>query len=1379
MRNSHKNGLLKSLTTVILVVLVCALTLTGCSDKTARELANQALTAAQNAQNAADKAQTSAGNAQDKADDAQNSADANKNIIDSLPDSGAVATVVQDILNKYVKGATLSEDSIITMSELESFLASDEVATLLAQYVTVDALAAYAKASDVTALATQLEAARTEITAALGTYVTKEAYEADKTTLTGTIEALTKNMNDAIATLATKAELSAALEGYFTKEEAAKNLKDALTAYCTKEEVATLNKTFENYYTKAEIDEVIGNIDFDELIKDLQDYADKAVLDSQVQYEAATVRVLEEIAKIDKTLADFAKIEDTFDAEEYAKMVAKYEATKLELLRAQRVDTLYAEDGKTVLVKGVDLILAETEAYIKENVNNLAAQLYTAINAVQTLIVPVDHIKDEYKSQEQIDACNKIIEQAEEQLGADSDAYKALMTMKIDDEEVFLPDLVDALQDKYDNLVAAKAAAENFLPTIFAIPAYANIKVDMTAARAELVAAVEAVGYDAWINTYFADDAENVNIERILGAKMGSEKINPTYYDYYNGAVAALAALAALDKEAADLNKEIVDTLAKTNYADGYVLYSDYELLNTLNDKVAEWRKTNGVVTDVTAVLPSFTDLTAAHAYATRMNAAFKASSELVKGLDNALALEVVLKNEAVFEKAADAYNGWVREYAVDEANINAILGNKGVDVLAAYARMAVLHNAAEAVKAINDKIAVFVSGTETKKFNGNINSMATIREIRNEIVTWLNTYNIVPATDATSAIADWIANANVDAGDVVLNVTGTYYADNYDMLNHADLDFVIGEFNKIVADAIAYANAYVIPAIDKIDVKDTHILYQFENIMNALNAYYTWVINYNVIDPDITHLDFGESDSATSAEINLVPKYVALMSVYGEYLEIAGEASEKFLADKETYDALTEAIKDGITVKSGKIINAAFELAFAWKTKYLDPNRNDWNDVIKAIIADEKSDEILTEEIFIFVEKAYKNYNALVEEALKAGEKLIETNATVEVNLYSGADIAAILKAYEDWKTKYGIVEDDFAGEDLAKVLLPVKADCGDVAAAKKAAYDKLVADAVAAFADIKAAVEALNPETFNVYAAEIVDPIRVSYDAWVKEFGLTANTTDAYTDALAAEVAAFKATLEALVAAEKAVDDIEAAKKAETETVKGIIDALVGADKVTTSDSKAVEAARAAYDKWFNGDNNVLKAIDSAKDNVAYGYDLAKSLEKLVAVEAALAAINAKLDEAFDSIDDALAAVDTALKTNPESAEFAAAIVNAEKAIEDAYKAIEEFYAANGGQNNGAITAETMEQLAALANAKIAIAASKILNNADVKAKENYAEIVSSVTGAQTAAAVAIKGTTLEAYEAYFNTENKEAVDVFALVADNTTNGFAHLVD
>ena len=90
MRNSHKNGLLKSLTTIILVVLACALTLTGCSDKTARELANQALTAAQNAQNAADKAQTSAGNAQDKADNAQNSADSNKNVIDSLPDSDRI-----------------------------------------------------------------------------------------------------------------------------------------------------------------------------------------------------------------------------------------------------------------------------------------------------------------------------------------------------------------------------------------------------------------------------------------------------------------------------------------------------------------------------------------------------------------------------------------------------------------------------------------------------------------------------------------------------------------------------------------------------------------------------------------------------------------------------------------------------------------------------------------------------------------------------------------------------------------------------------------------------------------------------------------------------------------------------------------------------------------------------------------------------------------------------------------------------------------------------------------------------------------------------------------------------------------------------------------
>ena len=60
MRNSKRNGFIKSLTTVIAVVLMLALMLTGCTDKDAQSLANKA-------QSAADKAQTDANTANDNA----------------------------------------------------------------------------------------------------------------------------------------------------------------------------------------------------------------------------------------------------------------------------------------------------------------------------------------------------------------------------------------------------------------------------------------------------------------------------------------------------------------------------------------------------------------------------------------------------------------------------------------------------------------------------------------------------------------------------------------------------------------------------------------------------------------------------------------------------------------------------------------------------------------------------------------------------------------------------------------------------------------------------------------------------------------------------------------------------------------------------------------------------------------------------------------------------------------------------------------------------------------------------------------------------------------------------------------------------------------
>ena len=1355
MRNSHKNGLLKSLTAMFIVVLAVALTLTGCSDKTARELANQALTAAQNAQNAADKAQTSANAAQDKADGAQDSADANKNTIDSLPDSEAVAKVVQDVLNKYVKGADLAEDSIITMGELETFLASDEVSNLLAQYATIEALADYAKAADLTALTQQFTAAQQQITAAMGNYVEKTAYQ----TQVKAIEDLTKALNDAIDVMATDTEL-----------------EKALTAAAAK------------YYSKEEIDIKFANIDFDALKAELNANAKEFVLDSEVQYEAATVEAIKAINEINEKLAAYATIKNTFDEAEYDKMVAKYEETKLLLLRAQRVDSLKDENGD-VIVKGVKDIVAEAEKFVDEEVDNLGRELYNAIAAVkEPLLVPVAHItNDEYVSLDQINACWAIINQAKDQIGEGTDAYELVMTVNGE----YLPDAVDVLQAAYDNLVAAKddangEGADKLINSILAIPAYADLTVDMTDARIAFKSAVLKVSqitYAEWIEHYFANDGENVNIERILGGAISEADGAPSVYNYYIDALAKVAALEKLDEEAAALNQEIFDTLTgKGWYINSYILYSDYETIDALNTKVAEWIKTNNVKT-ATVVLPNYDDLTAAdgaYAYAKRMNDAYVKANEadgLIAKLDEALALDLVLKSEEKINAAYNALNAWVAEFTVDAANKTAIITDAKINgIAAAYERMIVLNNAKANVGAINEKIAALVKvDGENKTFNGNINSMPAIREIRNLIVTWLNTYNVVPAAATEGALANWIANANAEAGDVVLAVTGDYLADNYNMIKHADLDFAIAEYNKIVADAIADAKANVIPKIDAINADDPKMLYQFKNIMNALNAYYAWVVKYNVIDPDITHLDFGEGDAGQEAEDILVPNYLALMNAYAKYLDVAKAASDQYLADKAAYDAL--AALTTITVKDGAVVKAAFNKATAWKNTYLGETGT-WNDVILAIIEDVKSEDILAEATYTAAVEANTAYETLVTTAVTEGEAIKTELAGIAVNVYNGDKIAKIATDYAAWATKYGIVDADYAGTALDTRLAFMKADVIDAQATKQAAYNTLVADAKADFATIKASIEALNTANFNLYAAEIVDPLRVAYDAWAVKYTLTDNTTAAYTAEIDdADILAYKATLEKLIAAEAAVKAIEDDKKAESVTVSGIIAALPEADKVTTANRDAIEAARAAYEKWLNGDGNALRAIDPAKDNAAYGYVV--DATKLIAAENALTLLDQMLSEAFAAIDAADKAVDKVIAADPSDANYEQLVAEAEKAIEDAYDSIEEFYEANGGANNEGIDADTMNYLKALAAAKMKLAAEKILNDPAVVAHAKYVEIKKDVNAALTSGLNQLASTTLEEYNAYFTSEDKVAIDRFALIADNVANGMSHVVE
>ena len=74
---------------------------------------------------------------------------------------------------------------------------------------------------------------------------------------------------------------------------------------------------------------------------------------------------------------------------------------------------------------------------------------------------------------------------------------------------------------------------------------------------------------------------------------------------------------------------------------------------------------------------------------------------------------------------------------------------------------------------------------------------------------------------------------------------------------------------------------------------------------------------------------------------------------------------------------------------------------------------------VIDAIIADPKSEEILTEELYTLINNIDAKDEALVLEAKTAGEAIVYDYA---VNVYNKDKLDAAKKAYDDWAAKYGM---------------------------------------------------------------------------------------------------------------------------------------------------------------------------------------------------------------------------------------------------------------------------------------------------------------------------------------------------------------------
>lgn len=1213
MKKTSKTGLVRGLSVLIVLILALSLTLTSCADKTAQSKADEAKTAADEAQKSADDAKTAASEAKDKADKAEADAKNNADAIAKLPDEAAVAEAIKNILTEYVKGTTLDKDSIVTTEELKKFLTSDQTAnaisTALTDYAKTETVLETLKGYVTSAKLDELKTEMNNATAAkLNDYITKEAAKsfitekAAKDAIAAALTDMAKKSDleaaktDLKNALASKTELEQGLRDAKTQLEnmlntALKDQKDLIDAQQAK--ITALETALGAANTKitaaegrlaaveayeARIktleDMVTGTSGgLDAMIKDL---AQALIDENNKAYNDATAVVIEKLKELDATYDAIDR--SHYSAEGVKKLDEQYNAAWITILRS-----LNAAAANKALDD------AKTAAKEVPNLADEAFAKYGAIGSPILIAALTECENKEADSKAAIAAARSALDTARAAMG--DDAVEKYMSA---DGEVNLETRVAAAEAAYATLEAAKLTApttqaniNGLIPDKSVYEAYDN-NADILALKANLEAA--KTEFRSWVTASFAADEENVNIPRLVDMsgydaayKFLSETLNGTLLNNLREQI-----------RTALFTAKYIDTAATPYNVNGTCLHSTLAALEAVKTSVDSDAAAADIVEVATAVGAEYTDLRNAIEYARKMTAK-KAEAEAAGGLIE----KIVALGEAkklAYSACGDvatvqaAFTAWAD--GVDEANIADILGVNKTSLDDHIARAALLADAKVAADEINAKILAC---------GDKITDMETIQALKGEVAAWLTTYAIV-----------------ADSADPY------YVAENYDLVNHAALEALYNTSKGKADTAVDDADATVLPKLNAVDTTGK-ILHQKSNIEAAEKALGDWLVANGLTgldDIDATVLDTVNADKLN----NLKTAKAKLDAARALYDETLAAAKAKYEADKTAYYDAFNALT-AYQLKNGETVKAAAAAATAWFGTYVDGALG---------IADLEAQGVVTGfaaaeyDKIVNAKTAYDATLAAATADADAAQALYDAVGTV--NVYSYAKIKAARDAYTAWCSTYGVAEADYDNGTFESTLAARMKTLSANLTAAETEYAEKVAAAKAAADPVKGAVNSWSTANVTIYSYNDMKALRELYDAWSNAH-LIGNS---FADINDTELAAMETVYNKLVALETEFSTLKTAKKAETDTVKGLLNNL---NKVIVLGDKAeIEAARAAYNAWLNGTNDKTK-IDASKtftDEAGYKcYEITDELVKyLTDAENNLTALNDAKAKAQNSI-------------------------------------------------------------------------------------------------------------------------------------------------
>ena len=1213
MKKTSKTGLVRGLSVLIVLILALSLALTSCADKTAQSKADEAKTAADEAQKSADDAKTAASEAKDKADKAEADAKNNADAIAKLPDEAAVAEAIKNILTEYVKGTTLDKDSIVTTEELKKFLTSDQTANAISTALTdyaktetvLETLKGYLTKEEFEKIKTEMNNATA---AKLNDYITKEAAKsfitekAAKDAIAAALTDMAKKSDleaaktDLKNALASKTELEQGLRDAKTQLEnmlntALEDQKDLIDAQQTK--ITALETALGAANTKitaaegrlaaveayeARIktleDMVTGTSGgLDAMIKDL---AQALIDENNKAYNDATAVVIEKLKELDTTYDAIDR--SHYSAEGVKKLDEQYNAAWITILRS-----LNAAAANKALDD------AKTAAKEVPNLADEAFAKYGAIGSPILIAALTECENKEADSKAAIAAARSALDTARAAMG--DDAVEKYMSA---DGEVNLETRVAAAEAAYATLEAAKLTApttqaniNGLIPDKSVYEAYDN-NADILALKANLEAA--KMEFRSWVTASFAADEENVNIPRLVDMsgydaayKFLSETLNGTLLNNLREQI-----------RTALFTAKYIDTAATPYNVNGTCLHSTLAALEAVKTSVDSDAAAADIVEVATAVGAEYTDLRNAIEYARKMTAK-KAEAEAAGGLIE----KIVALGEAkklAYSACGDvatvqaAFTAWAD--GVDEANIADILGVNKTSLDDHIARAALLADAKVAADEINAKILAC---------GDKITDMETIQALKGEVAAWLTTYAIV-----------------ADSADPY------YVAENYDLVNHAALEALYNTSKGKADTAVDDADATVLPKLNAVDTTGK-ILHQKSNIEAAEKALGDWLVANGLTgldDIDATVLDTVNADKLNNLK-TAKAKLDAARTLYDETL---AAAKAKYEADKTAYYDAFNALT-AYQLKNGETVKAAAAAATAWFGTYVDGALG---------IADLEAQGVVTGfaaaeyDKIVNAKTAYDATLAAATADADAAKALYDAVGTV--NVYSYAKIKAARDAYTAWCVTYGVAEADYDNGTFESTLAARMKTLSANLTAAEAEYAEKVAAAKAAADPVKGAVNSWSTANVTIYSYNDMKALRELYDAWSNAH-LIGNS---FADINDTELAAMETVYNKLVALETEFSTLKTAKKAETDTVKGLLNNL---NKVVVLGDKAeIEAARTAYNAWLNGTNDKTK-IDASKtftDEAGYKcYEITDAeLAFLTAAENNLTALNDAKAKAQNSI-------------------------------------------------------------------------------------------------------------------------------------------------